>query len=106
MRLLLSEIVDPAARENFQKLDQYLVTENVLTSGFKHFELTFTQAETNKRIPHRLGYLPKDLIQTRLTGAGSLTWNYTLFTDEFLDVTTTGACVVRFLLGTYGTSGA
>ena len=106
LNLLLDNLVDDRVRYNFQTILEYIRRVPILRGEFKHFELTFTKAETNKRIPHNLGFLPLDVIQTRLTGSGAITWNYSLFTDTFLDVTTTNACVVRAFIGRYGDTGA
>lgn len=102
----------PAIRQNFSKVQDFVRDSNILTAQFKHFEYTFTATQNNKQIPHKLGFLPQDLIQTFLTGSGTVTWNYSLFTDTLLDVTiggtvtSTSPTVVRFLLGRYNNSGA
>ena len=101
LQLRNENIVDPVARDNFQKVSESF-RDNALLQGFwKFYEFTFPGAVTNKRIPHKLGFLPKDIIQTSLKGAGSLTWNYAKFDQTMLDVTTTGACIVRVFAGTY-----
>lgn len=104
LKLVLEKVMDRVARDNFQKVEDYVRSSDILRPNFKFYEIIFTQAETNKRIPHRLGFRPKDVIQTSLTGAGSLTWNYTLFDKDYLDITTTDACVVRALIGTHPNS--
>lgn len=90
----------PLIRENFSRLKRLLTQQTLLKGEFKFLEITFTQAVTNFQYPHKLGFVPKDVIQTSLIGA-NLTWNYDLFTREFLDITTTGPCVVRAYIGTY-----
>ncbi len=102
LRLFLERISDPYTRDQFQKVFEYVRDTAILRGEFKFFSYTFTKAETNYRIPHGLGFLPLDVLQTSLTGAGTLTWNYTLFTDTYLDVTTSAACVVRAFIGRYG----
>lgn len=99
-RLHVREITDRPTSESFENLNDFLREESPLL-GFSHVEITFTQAVNNFRYTHKLGYAPKDIIQTRLTGTGTLTWNYSAFTAEFLDITTTGPCVVRAFVGTY-----
>ena len=101
LNLILEKVVDAVARENFQKIAQFVVNSDILRPNFKFYEIIFTKAETNKRIPHRLTFVPKDVIQTSLIGPGSLTWNYSLFNKEYLDVTTTDACTVRVFVGTH-----
>ena len=101
--LLLSNIKDPESRQNFPKLNDFLIVEDILDGGFRSFEINFSGAVTNYRLPHRLGFQPKDIIQTSLTGTGSITYNEDKFTTEFLDLTTTAAASVRFLAGSLGT---
>jgi hypothetical protein len=94
------EIADEYARENFRMLRDYMLLESPF-QGFQHFEITLTAAVTNFRYRHSLGFQPKDIIQTSLTGTGVATWNYNLFNDTYLDLTTTGACTVRLFAGTF-----
>lgn len=102
LNLLLENIDDAPNRENFQKINDFIVNEQIINAGFKSFEINFTAARTNARIPHRLGFQPTDIIQTSLTGPGTVTYNYSSFTTEFLDITTSDAVKVRFLAGNLG----
>ncbi len=86
-------------RENFLKIQQFL-RDNQNLGNFTHFEFTFTKAVTALKIPHRLGFQPKDILQTSLTGSGAITWLYAQFDVNFIVVTTTGPCVVRAYIGT------
>ncbi|MCP3682930.1 MAG: hypothetical protein GY861_09590 [bacterium] len=94
-------IEDEVLRDNFVKIREEF--EEALFNRFtgKHFEITFTQAETNFKYPHNLGFWPKDVLQTFITGAGAVTWNYGLFDGDDLDITTTGACTVRAFIGAF-----
>jgi len=94
-------IDDPVLREYIRIIKEDLANEQILKGEWKFVEYTFTQAETNKKIPHKLGFTPKDVLQLSLTGAGSITWNYSSFDETNLDITTTGACVVRAFIGRY-----
>lgn len=99
-RLDVQRIQDPIARENFRALNDYLQgLTNLL--GFRHIEIVFPRALTHFKVPHNLGFQPKDVIQTSLIGAGALTWNYDKFDSTSLDITTTGACTVRAYIGTH-----
>lgn len=100
--LIIPQVTDAIAQENFKRLqDEH--RKNPLTQGqWKLLEFTFGQAETNLKVPHGLNFLPKDIILTSKTGAGSLTINYDKTSATNLDLTTSGACVVRLLLGTLG----
>lgn len=99
--LRLEEIEDPMVRDNFQRLQRSLGEFAILKGKWRFIDLTFTAAVTDYRYPHGLGFIPKDVIQTRLTGAGSLTWNYDDFTRDYIYITTTDACRVRAFVGSY-----
>lgn len=100
LNLINTLIEDEYSRENFQRISDFFRVQNHLFN-FKHFEVEFPGAVTGFKFRHGLGFQPKDVIQTSLIGAGSLTWNYTEFNKDTVSMTTTGACVVRFFLGTY-----
>lgn len=101
LRLFTREILDRYSQDNFQRLTNYINAEPVLKGRFKFFTYTFTGAVTNEKILHHLGFQPKDVLQTSLTGAGTITWNYDRFDVNYINVTTTGPCVVRAFLGSY-----
>jgi hypothetical protein len=105
VKLDLSNIKDEYVRENFRLLQEY-VDENAFLDGFRHMDFLISGAVTNQKIRHGLGFVPKDIIRTQITGPGVLTFNYDLFDDEFLDVSSNGDCRVRALVGTYKGSGA
>ena len=107
LELILNNIEDPIVRENFQKTSLYVKGESLLKSSFKHFELTFTSTVTGAIFNHNLGFFPRDLIQTFLSGGGTVTWNYNSFNDKTISVTIGGTVsrtnptTVRFFLGRY-----
>lgn len=103
--LSVKEITDPVLRDNFQALVNYFRDQNQLYN-FGHLEILPTANETNIRIRHGLSYTPKDVIITRVVGLGTLTFNYSLFDSEYIDVTATGINAndplrVRCFIGTY-----
>lgn len=106
MKLSLSQIQDGHARDNFQKLQDFLADQAVLRSSFKILEFTFSKNGANQRVSHNLGFQPKDLIQTSLRGSGTLTWNYSRFDGQYLDATISGTSgedplVVRIMVGAH-----
>ena len=94
-------IKDQYTREGFQYLYDYLQAQPLLQGEFQHFELTFDNAVTNEKVTHSLGFSPSDIIITSSIGAGAVTFNYDEFTETTLDITTSGAVVVRFFGGRY-----
>ena len=101
INLRIEEISDAATRENFQRLVDAFKSHTFLKGNWRFVEITFTSAVTNYRYPHGFKFIPEDVIQTSVKGAGSVTWNYSLFSRTHLDITTTDACVVRAFVGSY-----
>lgn len=99
--LYIVEIPDDYARENFKRIDRFLNETSLLKGQWKFFEITILGAVTNLKYKHLFKFIPKDVIQTSLTGAGALTWNYSRFDRDYLDLTTTAACVIRCFVGSY-----
>lgn len=100
-RFIFKDIPDEYLRENFKRLNNFMQDFPLFRGDWKFFTLTFTAAVTNGKVQHGLGFRPLDVIQTSKTGAGSITFNFDKFTADSLDVTTTGACVVRCFVGAY-----
>jgi hypothetical protein len=101
LKLFFKEIIDNYVRENFKRLEAYLMSQAILSGNWRFVEITFAAAVTNSKYKHNLNFTPRDVIQTSKTGAGTLTWNYSLFDETNLDITTTDACVVRAFIGKY-----
>jgi len=100
-RPVFDAIPDERVREFFQWFYEFLSGQPLLLGRFEHFEIEVTQAETGLLIPHNLGFVPLDILPTSVTGPGTVTFNYTAFTENFISITTTGACKVRFFGGSY-----
>lgn len=101
----ISRVQDPAVQDILQSIRDFLRDFPLFSGNWKFFELSFSQVEVNKKIPHNLGFQPKDIIQTSLTGLGDVEWNYDDFDSTNLDVTVNGACVVRAFIGRYEIGG-
>lgn len=105
VKLILTEILDRYVRENFKILEQYLNSKFLLNFEFKLFDQSFSENGTFT-IPHGLGIVPLDVIQTSKKGTGSIAYNYASFDATNLSITISGAStsdpvVVRALVGTY-----
>lgn len=98
--LFITEIEEPHNRKNFERLRDHFEKENQLSS-FKFVEFSVSGAVTNHKVPHTLSFVPRDLIRTRKTGAGSVTFNRHLFDASNLDITTTGPAKVRLFAGAF-----
>ena len=103
--LNVQNIGDLATREALLVVKQELETQPFLNGDWKFFEIEFGRAATAYEFRHGLGFQPKDIIQTSLIGSGTITWNYADFDSTNLNITTSGACTVRFFVGRYEKAG-
>ena len=97
----IRELEDQYLETNFRRINEYLYDQVLMRGQFQFFELEFKAAVTNQKIRHFFNFVPKDIIQTSLTGGSTLTWNYDEFDRQFLDVTTSGPATVRAFIGRY-----
>jgi microcystin-dependent protein len=102
--LNVKDISDNLVQQNFQSLANYFLNQNQFLN-FKFVEVVFTAAQKNMLINHGLGYVPLDIVPTLVTGVGSVTFNIGLFDKTNLNLTSSGACRVRFFYGLYWKSG-
>ena len=101
IELILKDIQDQYVRENFWRILKFFQKDPLLKGEWTFFDLKFDSAVTSRKIPHGLGFKPLDVIQTSLTGPGTLTWEYDNFDTSYLVVTTSGPCKVRAFIGAY-----
>jgi len=100
LKLIYTGLTDTAIRNNFKRIEDEFNLMVLLRGKFEHFIISIPKAVTNYRYKHGLGFMPKDIIQTSIVGSG-LTWNYSLFDKDYLDITTTGEVTVRGFIGSY-----
>ena len=67
---------------------------------FREFMLSAPAYPATMSVPHKLSFVPRDLIQTSVIG-GPVTWSYDQFTPLSVVVTISAKAVVRCFLGTY-----
>ena len=101
IQLKIDAVKDPVVREALQIIRESLNKIPLLRGEFEHFALSFEEAITGHTFNHNLGFQPKDVVQTFLTGTGQVTWNYADFTKTKLSITVTGPCTVRAFIGAY-----
>ncbi len=101
LELLVDETLAEESQENFDRIRQYLSEDLFTKFDGSLFEHEFVSAVTNFKLPHFLGFLPRDLIVTSKIGAGIITFNYDKFSIADLDITTTGPVTVRFVAGSF-----
>jgi len=92
---------DPKMRDAFYRLNEVLERMPFLKFNGKLIEFTFDQAETNKKWPHTLNFIPRDVLVVYKTDGVTVTFNQDLFDNTELDITTSAACTVRALVGRF-----
>ncbi len=95
----LDQITDETVRENFRLLEQYLASQ--VFPGFSHFTVDFPVAESNHKFQHKLGFLPLDIILSAKSTDIVVTFDQDKSTADEVDITVSGPCTIRFLLGTF-----
>ena len=101
MKLLTVEIADPNLQENFKRIEQAFQDQKILKGSWEFFDLSFPRAVTKQQFAHNFKFVPKDVIQTFVRGAGEVVWEYDLFDRTYIYVTTTGPVQVRAFVGLY-----
>jgi len=98
VNLITENLSIESARENFQKLNDFIKTHPILGGNFKHFEITVENASATYKVYHRLGFRPKDVIITYIS-SGTATPVYNSFTTELIELNVSGASTIRLLIG-------
>ena len=98
---LVELIEDEAVRESLIWLYEYLVQLPILRGEFEFFEVDIRSSIVDESIPHKLGFVPKDIILTSATNGAQVIFNYDKFTLENIVVQTNVPSVIRFLAGRY-----
>jgi len=103
---IYKDVNDVYIRENFKRLAVFMQNFPLFRGEWAFFEHTFDSAVTDLSIAHGLGFKPLDVILTGVSGAGVtgfgiITFNFDSFDETNINVTTTGACTVRFFVGAY-----
>lgn len=101
MKLLTSEVQDPIVQENFKRIERAFETQKMLKGAWQFFDLSFDAAVSSKPFAHGFKFIPKDVMQTYVSGAGTVTWEFDKFDQNFIYVTTTGPVKVRAFIGLY-----
>jgi hypothetical protein len=97
--LLIKETEDQFVQENFKRIREYFRGSATDRAGFEFLELTVPSGASS--YPHKLGYVPKDIIVMHNSANVSVVFNYHLFTSTDIYLATGGATTLRILIGRY-----
>lgn len=105
-KLAVKEITDFYIRDNFQKIQDYFDAAAQLFESLQSIEIFFTSNAEKVKISHGLGFIPLDVLVTRLIApsGAKLIFYYSEFTQGEIVVSITGLSGVlnaRLLVGTF-----
>jgi hypothetical protein len=97
----VDSIEDINVREAFRELLDALQQSPFLKGKWTFKEVTVGASVANKRVPHNLGFKPKDAVVISKSGTADVFFNFDEFDETYVDFTTSDATTVRFWVGTY-----
>lgn len=102
VKLLYKDIKDAATSESLARVEDVLNTTPLLKGifQFREFTLAAPTYPATVFIPHKLLFVPRDILQTSIIG-GTVAWLYERFTQTALVATISAPAVVRAFIGTY-----
>jgi hypothetical protein len=98
---LVDLIEDVNVRESLSWLYEYLIQVPLLRGQFDFFEVQIFSTGVEEKVPHKLGFVPKDIIVTSVTNSATVTFKYDKFDITNVVLQASAPCVVRFLAGRY-----
>jgi hypothetical protein len=99
--LILKDIQDPQARENFDRLVKFVGKQQILDGDWKFFEIDIGTGNTNLSFKHNLSFVPIDVILLNSVGDQNFRFKYQQFDRDNIYVEANGPVVLRFLAGRY-----
>jgi len=100
-----NEIVIESLKDILAEIQEY-VNKFPAIQNFKFFQITITGAVTDYEYKHNLNFIPKDVILLSVTPSTStVTFKPQSFDRDFVVFDTTGACVIRCLIGSHSEVG-
>lgn len=100
--LLIKEISDPIAKENFHRLKRELEAQQILAGFWQFYEVELPAAGDSIPIKHNLSFVPQDVLILSLAGDQNTYFDTQKFDKNNVYITTSAPTRVRFLLGRYG----
>ena len=99
IQLLVKQVDDEIVQENFKRIQDFFNIQYLMDS-FKFYEFSVPGARVHYKFKHNMTSIPKDVIILSVIG-GDVTFNYSLFDRDYIDITTSAASTIRCFIGTY-----
>jgi len=101
--LILKDISDPHIRENFNRLKNFLGSQDIFNGNFELFDVTITQKTAKFKLLHGLTFIPADIISLSSSGDANFYFRFQEFDSQAIYITTDGPVRLRFLAGKLST---
>jgi len=98
-RLILKDIEDNYVRENFFRLEKFLDEQVFFDGDFSFFEIDIKSQDFNFKVKHSLKFIPQDVFFLAVEGDHNFYFKYQDFDRDFMYISASGPCVIRFIAG-------
>lgn len=97
--LILKDIQDQYARENFTRLTKFINAQDLFTGDFNFFDVTIPGANDSFAVPHGLTFIPEDIIALSAFGDQNYYFRYQDNDRTNIYISNSGPVRLRFLAG-------
>lgn len=97
--LILKDIQDIWARENFFRIRKFLGEQPLNDGDFKFFDITIPARSSHFKIAHGLTFIPADIIPLAAEGDFNFYFRFQDFDKTYMYITANGPVRIRFLAG-------
>lgn len=101
IQMTLPGVSDSSSEENFRRLNVAFSGFLGLFENFRSFGVSLAGATTQKRLYHRLGFIPEDVLVTKNSTGATVTLHTNLFTKDYFVLSTSAACDLNLLIGKF-----
>lgn len=97
--LILKDVVDEFAKENFFRLRKFIDKQVLFEGDFKLFDIEIPAASTSFKVAHGLTFIPADIIQLSAQGDLNYYFIYQRTDSQYIYINAHGPVRLRFLAG-------
>ena len=94
------DLKDPIARENWEKLRNFLNDRLIISSELKILEVEVKNPSADYIVTHLLGFKPKDVLITS-NSSGTASVNFSKTTKSQISLNVSDPTTVRLLIGSF-----
>lgn len=96
LRILIDDFY---VQENFKRIGNFFRDDSLAKCNFYFLPVTVAAAGTDLAYKHNLNFTPKDVIMLNNSTNATVVFNYQIFDDQNIYLTSSGPTSLRLLLG-------